>query len=45
MGTMIIPVPNPPKEYQAALIEQERLDLERSFAYARKHLFSAYSQQ
>lgn len=38
MGTMIIPVPNPPKEYQAALIEQERVDLERSLAYARKQL-------
>jgi len=40
MGTMLIPVPNPPKEYQAAFVEQERVDLERSFVYARKHLFT-----
>jgi sugar phosphate isomerase/epimerase len=40
MGSMIIPTPNPPPEYVAALKEQERVDLERSFAYARRHLFS-----
>ncbi|MBL8240364.1 MAG: sugar phosphate isomerase/epimerase [Bryobacterales bacterium] len=40
MGTMLIPVPNAPKEYVAAIREQERVDLERSLAYARQHLFT-----
>lgn len=40
MGTMLIPVPNAPKEYVAAIREQERVDLERSIAYARQHLLN-----
>jgi sugar phosphate isomerase/epimerase len=40
MGSMIIPTPNPPPQYLAALKEQERVDLERSFAFARQHLFN-----
>lgn len=39
MGTMVIPTAaNPPKEYLDAVREQERVDLERSFAWARKNL-------
>jgi sugar phosphate isomerase/epimerase len=41
MGSMLIPVPNPPPSYQEALREQERVDLERSFAFARQSLAMA----
>lgn len=37
MGAMLIPVPNAPKSYQDAFREQERVDLERSLAYARQN--------
>ena len=38
MGTMLIPVPNAPKSFLDAFRDQERVDLERSFTYARQHL-------
>lgn len=38
MGSMLIPVPGAPKEFEAAVKEQERVDLERSLAFAKKAL-------